>query len=111
MPHDRIWTDPKAEAEFWRRMAEIEELSGQTMRAGVWGRLARWIGRTDPSEAIRRQAEDLVQRHTILVPTAEPTEAAEPAPGAALRTLAGLAVGLRQDRAGEADEAAAARSA
>lgn len=106
MPHNRIWTDPKAEAEFWQQMVALEALSGVGGASGLWGRFRRLFGQEDRADAIRRRAEDLMQRHTVLASDVVTPGIPNEAPNAALRTLAGLAVHLRQDRATENDEAA-----
>ncbi|MBB3951775.1 hypothetical protein [Aureimonas jatrophae] len=70
MQLQRIWTDAQAEIRFWQLMRSIEE--ARDAQGGFWSRLTLAPQRAARrSEAMRREAEALVERFT-LVPGATP---------------------------------------
>lgn len=105
MLQNRTWVDPTAEAEFWTQMERLEAANARLAALGRFGGLLkggpfRRAALQRDLQAIRDQAQTLVDRHTILVADADdaaPAAAAAPATDP-LRTLAGMVVSLRQDR-------------
>ncbi len=106
MLQQRKWIDQNAEAEFWAKMERLEAASEALARTRGWrGVLGlatlRRAGLARDVATLRASAEDLVRLHTVPIDTYDSAPATVQAPGSdALRTLAGLAVSLRQDRDG-----------
>lgn len=111
MLQNRTWVDPTAEAEFWTQMERLEAASGRLAALGRLGGLLRGgpfrrAALQRDLDAIRERAQSLVDRHTVLAaeaceePLSAPTTTAS---GDPLRTLAGMVVSLRQDRAARSE--------
>ncbi|WP_416357715.1 hypothetical protein ACLNGM_06695 [Aureimonas phyllosphaerae] len=104
MLQNRTWVDPTAEAEFWTQMERLEAASARLQSLGrisglLRGGPFRRAALQRDLDAIREHAQTLVDQHTIPVcETVEATPSASAA-GDPLRTLAGMVVSLRQDRA------------
>jgi hypothetical protein len=77
MQLQRIWTDAQAEIRFWQLMRSIEE--ARVSQGGFWSRLTGAPRRAARrSEALRREADALVERFTLAASAAP--EAPRPAP-------------------------------
>ncbi|RIY02595.1 hypothetical protein D3218_04315 [Aureimonas flava] len=105
MLQNRTWVDPKAEADFWKQMERLETVNARLGALGRWEGLLRRAALQRDLDAIRIHAQDLVDRHTV---PADATGASPAAPAASpadtpLRTLAGMVVSLRQDRASRSE--------